>query len=215
MHVPDGFLAPQAWGPLWAAAVPAWSWGIWRARGLRDERTLPLLAAVTAIAFAGSSIAIPLPGGTSVHLTMIGLLAVLFGVPTAFIALTLVFTVQALMLGEGGITTLALHALAMGLAGSASAAAAYRLLRRRFETAGLFAAGFVGVAVPSVIVALVLGVQPLIAHGPDGTPQYFPFGLRTTLLALVPLHAALGVGEGLLTVAARRALDRLGRETLR
>ena len=209
MHVPDGFLAPQAWAPLWAAAVPAWALAAKRARALRDEKTLPLLAAVTAIAFVGSSIAIPLPGGTSVHLTLIGLLAVLFGVPTAFLALTLVFAAQALLLGEGGVTTLGLHALAMGLCGTGAAALCWRLLRRVAQPAALFAAGLAGTVVPASLVGLVLGLQPWIAHAPDGRPLYFPFGVRTTLLALVPAHLLLGVAEGVLTVAAWRALERI------
>ncbi|GAB4222530.1 MAG: hypothetical protein Kow0062_20350 [Acidobacteriota bacterium] len=211
MHVPDGFLAPQVWAPLWAGAVPAWAWAVRAGRALRDERTLPLLAAVTAIAFVGSSIPVPLPGGTSVHLTLVGLLAVLFGVPAAFVALSLVFAVQALLLGQGGVTCLGLHALAIGLAGTSAAALAWRALRRVSSPAGLFAAGFAGVVVPALLVAVVLGVQPLVAHGADGQPLYFPFGLRTTLLAIVPVHALLGCVEGALTVAAGGVLARLGR----
>ncbi|HHN75078.1 MAG TPA: cobalamin biosynthesis protein CbiM, partial [Acidobacteria bacterium] len=67
MHVPDGFLAPRFYLPLWAAAVPAWIVALRRLRREVDERSLPRLAAATAVAFALSSIALPLPGGTSVH----------------------------------------------------------------------------------------------------------------------------------------------------
>ena len=91
-------------------------------------------------------------------------------------------------------------ALAMGLAGSAAACLGYRLLRRVDERAGLFAAGWIATVLPAVLVAVVLGVQPALAHAADGQPLFFPFGLSVTLPAVVLPHAILGIGEGLLTV---------------
>jgi cobalt/nickel transport system permease protein len=49
-------------------------------------------------------------------------------------------------------------------------------------------------------VALVLGLQPHIAHRPDGTPLFFPFGFGVTLPAIVIPHLVVGAGEGVLTV---------------
>ena len=100
MHIPDGFIAPQMYLPLYAVAVPVWAYALRRVRAVLDERGIPLLAVVTALAFVLSMIAIPLPGGTTVHATGIGLLAVLFGVWTAFASLSLVFLMQALLFGR-------------------------------------------------------------------------------------------------------------------
>jgi cobalt/nickel transport system permease protein len=52
----------------------------------------------------------------------------------------------------------------------------------------------------ALIEALVLGIQPLIAHQPDGTPLFFPFGLEITLPAVLIPHLAIGVGEAVLPV---------------
>jgi cobalt/nickel transport system permease protein len=60
------------------------------------------------------------------------------------------------------------------------------------------------VVLPGAVVALVLGLQPLITHQPDGTPLFFPFGLAITLPAVLLPHAAIGIGEALLTVAVWR-----------
>lgn len=209
MHIPDGFIAPQTYLPLYAAALPLWAWGLKRVRRELDERGIPLLAVVTALAFVVSMIALPLPGGTTVHATGIGLLAVLFGAWTAFVSLSLVFLMQALLFGDGGITALPLNALAMGLAGSAAAALCFRLLRARHETVALFLAGALGVLVPALLVATVLGLQPLIAHRADGTPLFFPFGLAVTLPAVMLPHLVVAGAEGLLTVMAYRFLVRL------
>jgi len=54
--------------------------------------------------------------------------------------------------------------------------------------------------VPAVLLAVVLGIQPAIAHSADGQPLFFPFGLSVALPAVVLPHALLGVAEGLLTV---------------
>lgn len=209
MHIPDGFIAPQLYLPLYAVAVPAWAYALRQVRRSLDERGIPLLAVVTALAFVLSMIAIPLPGGTTVHATGIGLLAVLFGVWTAFASLSLVFLMQALLFGEGGITALPLNALAMGLVGSVVAAGVYRSLRARNERLAVFLAAALAVLVAASLVALALGVQPLIAHRPDGTPLFFPFGLSITLPAVLVPHLVVAIGEGVLTVLIVGFMTRL------
>ena len=209
MHIPDGFLSPQTFLPLYAVAGAAWALGLRRVRRRLSEETIPLLAVVTALAFVLNMIALPLPGGTTVHATGIGLLAILFGPWTAFLCLSLVFLMQALLFGNGGVTALPLAALAMGLAGSVTAAGLYRLLRPRSETVALFLGAAAAVLVAAALVAVVLGIQPLIAQRADGTPLFFPFGLAITLPAVLLPHLAVAAGEGVLTVLLYRFLTRL------
>jgi cobalt/nickel transport system permease protein len=171
-----------------------------------DETLLPRLAVLTALGFVLMSVMLPLPGGTSVHASGIGILAVVFGPWITFAAVSLVLLLQALVFGAGGITVLPVNALAMGLAGSAAACLGYRLLHRIDERAGLFAAGWLASVVPALLIALVLGVQPAIAHAVEGQPLFFPFGPSVTLPALVLPHVVLGVGEGLLTILVVRFL---------
>jgi len=173
-----------------------------------DEATLPWLAALTAASFALSFIALPLPGGTSAHVTGVGLLAASFGIWNAFMAASMVFAIQALLFGDGGVTTLPLNALAMGFAGALAARGLYLALRR-WPIVALFAAGWIGLCLPSLLIALALGAQPLIAHDAAGAPLYFPFGWSVTLPALLIPHALLGLGEGALTVLGGRLIERL------
>ncbi|EIC19385.1 energy-coupling factor ABC transporter permease [Thiorhodovibrio frisius] len=200
MHIPDGFLSPQTYLPAYALAVGGW---VYAARELRrrvDETLLPRLAVLTALAFVLMTVMLPLPGGTSVHASGIGILAVVFGPWLTFAVVSLVLLLQALVLGAGGVTVLPVNALAMGLGGSVAACLGYRLLAPRWERAGLFAAGWLAAVVPAALVAVVLGLQPVIAHTSDGQPLFFPFGLSVTLPAVLIPHAILGLGEGLLTV---------------
>jgi len=200
VHVPDGFLSPQTYVPAYALAAGAWAYAARTLRQRLDETLLPRLAVLCALGFVLMSVMLPLPGGTSVHASGIGILAVVFGPWITFAAVSLVLLLQALVLGAGGVTVLPVNALAMGLGGSVAACLGYRLLGRVGERAGLFAAGWLAAVVPAVLVASVLGIQPAIAHTAEGQPLFFPFGLAVTLPAVVVPHVVLGVGEGLLTI---------------
>ncbi len=209
MHIPDGFLSPQTWLPGYAVCAGLWYVGGRRLKASLDEDSLPYLATFTALSFVLMMIALPLPGGSTAHAAGIALLAVAFGVWTAFLAVSLVLAMQALLFGDGGITALPINALAMGLAGGLTGYWSWRALRRWNETLALFAAGWLSVLVAAALVATVLGIQPLIAHDDGGRPLFFPFGLAVTLPAVLLPHALIGIGEGLLTVMGYRYLKRL------
>ncbi len=204
MHIPDGFIAPQMYLPLYGGAAGVWAYGVRRLRRTLDDRTLPLLAALTAFAFVLMMIMVPLPGGTTVHASGIAILAIVFGVWTSFLCISMVLLLQALLFGDGGITALPLNALAMGLAGSATAFWCYRLIRGWRENVALFVAAWASVNVAALLLAIALGLQPLIASDAAGQPLFFPFGLSITLPAVMIPHALIGVAEGLLTIAVAR-----------
>jgi cobalt/nickel transport system permease protein len=165
---------------------------------------LPRLAVFTALAFLLSTVMLPLPGGTSGHAVGVGLLALVFGPWIAFLAYSLVLLLQALVVGAGGITSLPVNALAMGFAGAWLVVALHGALRRLGEGPAVVIAVWVGVMTAALLVALVLGLQPSIAQGPDGTPRFFPFGIAITVPALLIPHALIGAGEAALTLLIYR-----------
>jgi len=209
MHLPDGFLSPQTYLPAYALCAGLWWLGLRRLKAQLDVDTLPRLAVLTALAFVLMMLAMPLPGGSTVHAAGIALLAVNFGVWTAFLAISLVLAMQALLFGMGGITALAVNALAMGLMGSVAAWLAWHGLRSVSEVAALILAGWVSVALPALLIALILGIQPAIAHDAAGRPLFFPFDLSVTLPAVMIPHVLVGLGEGLLTWLGTATLQRL------
>lgn len=204
MHIPDGFLSPQTYLPVAVVAIGAWAWAARELRSRLDETLIPRLAMLTALAYGLGLVMVPLPGGTSGHALGVAILALLFGLRLAFLAYSGVLLLQALLFGAGGITALPVNALAMGLAGSATALFVFRLLRGLNETAAVAVAAWASVIVPGALVAGVLGIQPLIAHQPDGTPLFFPFGLEITLPAILVPHAVIGIGEAALTLLVWR-----------
>ncbi|MGQ9685838.1 MAG: energy-coupling factor ABC transporter permease [Thiobacillaceae bacterium] len=209
MHIPDGFISPQTYLPAYVVCAGLWWMGVRRLRRELDAQTLPYLAVFTALSFVLMMLALPLPGGTTVHAMGIALLAVNFGVWASFLAVSLVLAMQAMLFGVGGITALAVNALAMGLVGSASAWLTWRAIRRIHVPAALILAGWVSVVLPALLLALVLGLQPAIAHDAAGRPLFFPFGLTITLPAVMIPHILLGLAEGVLTWLATMMLERL------
>lgn len=209
MHIPDGFISPKVYVPAYAAAAGLWVYAARRVKRELSEEALPLIAVMTALAFVLMMIAIPLPGGTSVHASGIGILAVLFGVWVSYLSISMVLAIQALLFGVGGVTALPVNAIALGLAGGWAAALGFRLIKNLSLKTALFAAGWLSVIVPAVILAVVLGLQPSIAHTADGTPLFFPFGINITLPAVTIPHALVGIGEGVLTVLVYQFVTRM------
>ena len=76
MHIPDGFISPRFFVPAYAVAAGCWACAVRRLRRDLPEEAIPRLAVLTALAFVLMMVAIPLPGGTSVHATGVALLAV-------------------------------------------------------------------------------------------------------------------------------------------
>ncbi len=199
MHIPDGLIAPQVYLAAYAAAAPAWAWAVRKVARDFDETLIPRLAVLTALAFVLTTVMIPLPGGTSGHVIGVGLLALAFGIWPAFLAYSLVLVLQSLLFGAGGITVLAVNALAMGLAGAAVTVGVHRLLVGWRKPVAVIVGVWCGVVVSAVLVALVLGIQPLMGSDASGQPLFFPFGPAVTLPVIVIPHLFIGAGEAVLT----------------
>ncbi|MGM0657117.1 MAG: energy-coupling factor ABC transporter permease [Pseudomonadota bacterium] len=207
MHIPDGMIAPQAFIVAGLIAVPFWVHAVRRVARDLDERLIPRMAVLTALAFVLSTVMVPLPGGTSAHLTGVGLLVLAFGLWPAFLAFSLVLALQAALLGAGGITALPVNALAMGLVGGAVVSGAHRLAGRKKSFWSVLVPVWLGVVVAAVLLALVLGLQPWLASDAAGQPLFFPFGPRVTLPVIVLPHLAIGVAEGMLSWFVVSALE--------
>ncbi len=196
MHVPDGFLSPVITLPAWGAAAPLWYWSARRSFGASVTERLPVIGALTALAFVVQTLMIPVPGGTSTHVTGAAVIAILFGPATAFTCESLVLLLQAVLLGAGGLTVLGVNALAMGLLGPAVAWLVDRALRRFSGRAAAFAGAYLGLQAATLALAMLLGLQHHLS------PAYMPVPLPVTLAAMmIPSLAVTGVVEGLYTVA--------------
>lgn len=197
MHIPDGYLGPQTYAPLWALMIAVWS-----VAGRIMKRTLksyqvPLLAIGAAFTFVIMMFNIPIPGGTTGHATGAALAAIILGPWAAVIAVSVALIVQALLFGDGGVTAIGANSFTMAVVLPFAGYWTYRLIsagspptsRRRPIAAAI--GGYVGLNVSAVVTAVLFGVQPIIAHAPNGQPLYAPYPLGVAVPAMALQHLAL------------------------
>jgi len=170
------------------------------------SRHVPFLALGAAFSFVIQMFNIPLPGGTSGHLVGSTLIAIVIGPWAAFIAVSITLVIQAVLFGDGGITAIAANSFNIAFVMSFSGFYMFKLLSMRSpldSTWTILSAGiaaYISLNIAALLVGLELGIQPLIAHAPDGRPLYFPFSLHVSVPAMILWHLLfLGFVEALLT----------------
>jgi len=206
MHIPDGYLGPQTWGALYGVMVPLWALASRFVRRSLKQRQVPYLALGAAFSFVIMMFNIPIPGGSTGHAVGGVIVAILLGPWAALIAISIALIIQALLFGDGGVTTIAANcfniAFVMPMAGSYVYRAVSRgaaIGSRRRWLAGAVA-GYVGLNLAAVTTAILFGIQPLISRGPDGRPLYFPYPLEVAVPVMALQHLLFfGIIEALLT----------------
>jgi cobalt/nickel transport system permease protein len=194
MHIPDGFLDTATSVVTWAASAGSVSYAVRRASRELDERQVPLMGVSAAFIFAAQMLNFTIAGGTSGHLLGGALAAILLGPWAGMLVITSVLAVQALLFQDGGLLALGANILNMAVIGVLLAWAVYTGVKRIFgnETRSTMVGGFAA-AWLSVILASAVAALELAISGAS------PWGV--VLPAMVSVHALIGVGEGLITVA--------------
>ncbi len=196
MHIPDGYLSPETVLVSYAVTIPLWIYGFKKLKQTLNEETMPLIGGLSALSFIIMMFNIPIPGGTSGHAVGASLIAILFNPWIGFISVSLVLLIQSIIFGDGGISALAINSLGMGFIGSFIGY--YTFISLKNIKFAPFISGWLGIVTTSLFIAIVLGIQPFWSE--NGKPLYFPFGLATTITALVGSHMLFfGVVEGIFT----------------
>lgn len=213
MHIPDGYLGPATAGTLYAAVLPFWYVAARRLKRLLSGRTVPLMAMLSAFCFVIQMINIPLPGGTTGHAVGAGVAAIVLTPWPAVMAVSIALVIQALFFGDGGITTLGANCFNMAVVQVFASYAIYSTISRyvdspRGSNLAAAVAGYVGLNLSALVAGVELGLQPVLAHSPDGTPLYSPYPLSIAVPAMLIGHSVAGLAEAVLTAAAIAYLQR-------
>lgn len=211
MHIPDGFISPSTYLPATVVAIPLLMIAFKKTKEAINDESFALLSSLTAFSFVIMMFNIPIPGGTSGHAIGAAILAILFGPWVAAFCLSLTLFIQALVFGDGGLSVFAVNSLAMGFVASFTAFYVHKLLKNRVNNnIVFFLAGWSGIVAASAVVALALGIQPLLGVDAAGHPIYFPFGLNVTIPAVIGSHILFfGVAEGFATMLVGRFLEKI------
>lgn len=206
MHIPDGYLSPQTYLPMYGLSLAFWTVALKKIRKELSSRHVPYLAMAAAFSFLIQLFNIPAPGGTTGHAVGAGIIAVLLGPWTAVVAVSLALIVQAIVFGDGGITAVGANCFNMAVVMPFVSYWTFKFVRGGASqgtrvTVAAFLSGYAGLSSAAIITALELGIQPLIASGSDGRPLYAPYPLSITLPAMALEHLLLfSIVEGLMTV---------------
>ena len=192
MHIPDAFIPIWQGAIYWIIALVFVALALRWARNELNEEKLPLVAVLAAGIFALQSFNLPVSMGTSGHLVGGALAAIILGSPFAAVfILTMVLIVQGVLFGDGGITTMGANIINMGVIGGFVGFYSFKGLMG--VTKSMPVSAFVAAWLACLIPSLACAVEMFLA----GT-----FPLREGLIAMGLYHAAIGVIEGIVTVAA-------------
>jgi len=173
-----------------------------RVRDSLTEYRIQLFAIVAAVVFAAQMLNWPIPGGTSAHFVGGAFAAIVLGPHLGALAVALVVAVQALVFGDGGALALGANIWNMAIIQAYIGYAVYATLTGRNELLAIVASGWIGITAAAASAGLQLGVSP---------------GFTGEFLAVVAVmtggHFILGIGEGILSLAGVRLLDRAGVES--
>ena len=209
MHIPDGFLPAAVCAAGYVAAAPVTWYSIHKINQKENPREgIPKASLLTAAFFVVSWIHIPVPP-TSVHLVLNGLLGAVLGY-FAFPAILIGLFFQAVMFQHGGLTTLGVNSIIMGL----PAVVSYYIFRLRNIlkkdsqiVTGIFGflAGFVGLGL-SVVMFVVILLNFIPASFDIETERA---AIYTLALAHLPLMVIEGAFTSLVTVFLQRVRPKL------
>jgi cobalt/nickel transport system permease protein len=150
------------------------------------------MGVMAAFIFAAQMINFPVAGGTSGHLLGGALAAITLGPWAGMLAMTAVIAVQALLFQDGGLVVMGANILNMGLLTAAIGYGLYRAVLGRSQGTKLAVAGLA--AWLSVMTgALFTSIELWLS----GTAK-----LAVVIPAMLGVHALIGLGEALITVAA-------------
>ncbi len=194
MHIPDGFIDAPVAAASGVVAVAAVAVSLRGARREVSEASAPLAGLTAVFVFAAQMVNFPVGAGTSGHLIGAALAAILIGPYAAVLAMTVVITIQALVFADGGLTALGLNIVNMAVVATVVGWLVFRLGTRvlpRVRWSALLAAGIAGFG---SVVASAAAFSLEFALG--GTA---PIPAGTVTIAMLAVHAVIGVGEGVIT----------------
>lgn len=198
MHIPDGMLSPTVVVATGVVAAGGFLVGV---RGLERrlrDRTTVLMGTMAAFIFAAQMVKFPVGPGVAGHLMGGTLAAVLLGPWAGAVVIGAVLIVQCFLFGDGGLMALGANFINMGLIGAVGGYAIYAPLRRAIGGQRGVLLGAMAAAWFTVLLGAGAFAVELAASG------FSKFPMVLGWMSLV--HAAVGVGEALITGLVLRFL---------
>ncbi len=194
MHIPDGFLSTPVAAASCVVAAGSVAYAVKATNKKMGEKQIPLMGVLAAFIFAAQMLNFPIAGGTSGHFLGAALAAILLGPWVGVMIMTCVLVVQCLIFQDGGLFALGANIFNMGVVGSFLSYYLYKGVARIFGNSrqGKLVGGGLAAWFSVVLAAIAAAVELWVS----GTVP-----LKVALPAMGGVHALIGIGEGLITVA--------------
>lgn len=189
MHIPDGFLSGEACAVGAVAAGAGLAVCLRRFQREERERDLPIAGLAAAFFLVGDAPMFPITVGTQGHLLGGALAVCLLGPWLGAITIAVVAAIQALALGDGGISTLGLTIVTLALVPAFLGYPIILLLRRLLDlpvACGIGAAIAVELSAVTFVAELGLGAD-------------VPIDLAKIAWSTLGAYAVIAIVEGVLT----------------
>lgn len=181
----------------------AWAW--WGMKKSLPRSIIPLVAVVSALLLVVQVFEFPVAGGGSTwHFLGGTTVSMVLGPFAGLVSMTITLIIQALALGDGGITSFGANIFNMAVIGALSFFIVRAMLWRRYSTKRLAASMFVASFVSNVCTALAVGIEiglfPMV-----GTLG----GLGVTVSSMLVWYVPTGIIEGVVASILIVSLSRL------
>lgn len=201
MHAPDGFLNPGTALVTGVISVAVVGLALRQAKSQLKDRAIPLAGITAAFVFAAQMFNFPVAAGTTGHLLGGALAAILLGPSVGVVVVTIVVVVQALAFADGGLTALGYNVLNMAIIPAYGGYAVFRLVRSWLPKSTGGVVGATGVAAWASVVMSSVAFSIEWLFGASA-----PISFDDVFVAMVGVHALIGIGEGVISSLATGAV---------
>lgn len=196
MHMADALVSVPVAATMAAASVGAAVYAVKKIRKEDDPKKIPLMGVMGAFVFAAQMINFTIPGtGSSGHMTGSVLLSAVLGPEAGFVSMIAVLLIQCLLFADGGLLALGCNIWSMAFYGCLLA---YPLIFRPL-TRKMTRGRIIGASLLSCVVSLQLGAFSVTLETLASGVTELPFSYF--VMAMQPIHLAIGVVEGAVTAA--------------
>jgi cobalt/nickel transport system permease protein len=199
VHIPDGFINGGTSAAAGVVAVAGLSVCVTKAAKTMDDKQVPMAGLAAAFIFAVQMLNFPVAGGTSGHLLGATLAAVLLGPWIACLVMAVVLVTQCFAFADGGVSALGANIVNMGVLGALLAG---YLIKALMPILPKSRAAFLGIVGVTAWLAVMIGATATSFE--LAISDTVPLG--TVLPAMLGVHALIGIGEAVITVAAVSAV---------
>lgn len=202
MHIPDGLIPfEQSVIYLIISLVIVAVCFYYTSRKVDMEKRLVLSGILTAVALVATTITIPSPMGIPMHFFIIPLVVFILGPCNAILVSFLALLIQAFGLGMGGVTTLGINLLDMGVILSLIVYFVHSLFASIDKRLAIFLSTLTGILAAAIAQILILSLANTTS-------------LEVLLASLLPYYLMIGTIEGIINIVILEFISRTRNDIL-